>query len=233
MQDWESYWKTVAQKGEESHVFWDASPETAALEDLRRFKPFMNAELPLVDLGCGTGKQSLFLAKHFPRVIGVDISASAIQIAREESAGKGNVEFKVLDAVKSEDAAAFHKAYGDVNIYMRGVLHMINVRDRGAFVSSLRTMLGKDGVLYQIELPTKAFYYLRKLPEELWSSIPKVVRRVGFDIEDRRKLFPDDLWELLDEGDDAVIRTASFPGSANGGLPANYLILKPKNLLLT
>ncbi|RPI82453.1 MAG: class I SAM-dependent methyltransferase [Chloroflexi bacterium] len=228
MQDWESYWKTVVEKGEENRIFWDTSPELAALEDLDRFKSFMNPDLPLLDLGCGTGKQTRFLARHFPHVVGVDISSSVIQLAQEESEGVTNVEFMVLDAVKAEEAAAFHRIFGDVNIYMRGVLQTIKERDRRIFVSNLETLLGEKGVLYQIELPTKAFYYLREMPEEMWSAIPKVLRRVGFNLEDRTDYFPDDRWNVLNEGDNVTMHTVEFQGSANGGLPANFLVLKPK-----
>ena len=53
--------------------------------------PFRH-ELAL-DFGCGAGRLSRALAKHFERVIGVDVSASMIAAARELNADATNVEF--------------------------------------------------------------------------------------------------------------------------------------------
>lgn len=48
-----------------------------------------------LDVGCGVGSISLFLAKHGANVKGVDISSRAVQIAKaaKEAAGLENVEF--------------------------------------------------------------------------------------------------------------------------------------------
>jgi ubiquinone/menaquinone biosynthesis C-methylase UbiE len=46
-----------------------------------------------LDLGCGTGEFTRLLAGRAVRVLGLDFSANMIRVARERSAGIGNIEF--------------------------------------------------------------------------------------------------------------------------------------------
>ncbi len=57
-------------------------------------------EGPVLDLGCGTGELSLFLAEQGLEVLGLDASAVAIQAARGKAAQRGlDARFVVWDAV--------------------------------------------------------------------------------------------------------------------------------------
>jgi len=228
MADWESYWNTVYQNRTDHPVFWDSVPERSALEDLQRFKPYMDTNLPLLDLGCGDGKQTRLLSKHFHQVIGADISPSAIQIAQEETLQEHNIKFMVFDATNIARANELHREFGDLNIYMRGVLHMIKTRHRHQFISNLGFLMGKKGVLYQIELPIEAYYVMRTLPVEVTSSIPKLVHRVGFNLEDRKRYYPEDEWVVFSEGNNVSLHTIHSTNNIIDGLPANYLILGKK-----
>jgi SAM-dependent methyltransferase len=233
MKDWESYWDTIYKNGLKSRIFWDIVPESASQEELQRFQPYMNPDLPLLDLGCGNGGWTRFLSRYYKQVIGVDISSTAIQLAKEDSGDFDNIEYRVFDAVDMESARELHREFGDLNIYMRGVLHMVKMRDRKNFIESLEILLGEGGVLYQIELPTKAFYNLRTLPEEISSLIPRVVKRVGFNLEDRAYYFPDDRWAVIAEGENVMISTIPSLDGEEGGMPANYLIMRRKTKSLS
>ena len=228
MNDWENYWNNVQQTGKEGQVFWDSVSEKAFLEDLLRFKNYLDLSLPIIDLGCGNGRQSRFLAKHFEKVIGVDVSESAIRLAKQETVDEDNIEYRVFDAVNTEDARALHDAYGDMNIYMRGVLHMIKRRDRRQFINNLELLLGNQGILYQLELPSEAILYLRTLPEDIFSQIPKITRRIGFNFEERALYYPDEKWKVLDQGQNVTISTVPLVNGKEGAVPANFLILKPR-----
>ena len=51
-----------------------------------------------LDLGCGTGTQSIHLAQHGWKVVGVDFSPKAIALAREKANRIGvNIDFRVAD----------------------------------------------------------------------------------------------------------------------------------------
>ena len=160
MNDWETYWKEINKTGVNGQVFWDTDAEQASMEDLH---------LPIVDLGWGTGRQTRFLAQHFKKVVGVDVSPSAIQLAKSETLHEKNIEYRVFDGVDTESAKALHDEFGETNIYMRGVLHMIKRHDRPNFIHSLEILLGEKGVLYQIELDSKSILRLRELPNDIFA----------------------------------------------------------------
>ena len=77
---WESFWSTST--GTPGEIFWDADPAHAAQQDLALFQDHVDPQLPLVDLGCGNGTQTRFLANHFTRVIGTEISPAAVRFPK-------------------------------------------------------------------------------------------------------------------------------------------------------
>lgn len=232
---WNSYWAAINETGRGGEVLWDNVPQRASEEDLMRFMKHMDKRLPILDLGCGNGRQSRFLAQHFSQVIGVDISAHAIQQAWQESASVDNVEFRVFDGTDPAQAQALHEEFGDVNIYMRGVFHVIQKPDRANFVASLQTLLGQSGTLYQIELTSAALNYFRTLPGDSPSGLPKLLHKVvehgitpiGFELKDVGKLFSEKSWRILEQGYEVTINTIPLSHGQEGQVPANYLVLRP------
>jgi SAM-dependent methyltransferase len=233
---WENYWRNIGKTGRGGDVLWDNEPERASAEDLKRFKPLLDPALPLLDFGCGNGRQTRYLAKHFDRVIGTDVAPTAIEKARQETTEEKNIEYRVLDGLKPGEAEKFHAEFGDVNIYMRTVIHVIQRKDRPRFIESLATLLGEKGILYQIELSLCALDYFRTLPGDSPSGLPRHVHNVistgatsvGFDPQDRAICYPDDRWEMLGHGDSVTINTVPLSHGKEGLVPANYLILKPR-----
>lgn len=231
---WEKFWATVGRTGRDGEVVWDAAVDVAAAEDLPRFQSYMDRSVPILDLGCGNGRQSRYLAKYFDKVIGADVAPSAIDIARKETTEETNVEYRVLDATVPEQAEAFHREFGDVNVYIRTVMHVIQKVDRPKFVQSLRTLLGETGVLYQIELSSQALNYFRSLSAKGKMDLPPLIERVvehgvvpvGFDAEEREGLFPESQWELLNEASGVTVKTIPISGGQEGTVPASYLIVR-------
>lgn len=233
---WDSYWQTVHRTGRGGEVLWDNIPERAAAEDLRLFKRHVDDRIPLLDIGCGNGRQTRFLARHFRRVIGVDISPAAIELACRETVEEKNVEYRLLDAVNPAEAEAFHQEHGDVNIYMRGVFHCVQQKDRPDFVRSLEILLGERGTLYMIELQDGALSVLRKVPGDSPSGLPRLVhnvvqhgiRPIGFNWKDRRSYYPEDRWRILGQGHEAAINTVLVREGRETRVPATYLVLRPR-----
>jgi SAM-dependent methyltransferase len=228
MEDWESYWNNIHNAGNTAAVYWDDSSNHDSIGDLQRFMMHMDPDLPLLDVGCGNGRQTRFFARRFKKVIGVDISLSAVLLAESETQAQTNVEYRVFDGLDTEAATALRQEFGEMNVYMRGVLHMVKWHDRRNFTDNLALILGDKGTLYQIELPTKSILYMRSLPQELFSTIPKITRRVGFNNEDRRLFYPDDRWVVVDEGSNVSLSTIPLPDGQKDMMPANYLILRTR-----
>jgi SAM-dependent methyltransferase len=239
-QQWDSYWRSIRKTGADGEVLWDNLPEKASAEDLVRFQRHLTAsDLPLLDLGCGNGRQTRFLARHFERVVGVDVAPAAVALARRETLGtmvESRVSFALFDGANPGEAEALHDRLGDVNIYMRTVFHCVQTADRPAFVRALDTLLGERGTLYQIELSQGALETFRRLPGDSPSGLPHLVHNVvrngihpiGFSAADRETYYPDDRWVVLDQGDGVDIKTVRLTHGAEALVPANYMVVRPR-----
>jgi SAM-dependent methyltransferase len=226
---WDSYWRRIVVNKLQSRVLWESDPERSAWEDMERFRPYINEELPLLDLGCGSGKQTKFLAQYFRRVIGVDVSPTVVEHAQRTSGDSSSVEWRVFNALNVKEAEVLHSEFGDMNIYMRGVFHVIDESDRDNFVSTLETLLGAQGILYQIELTVEALTYVRSINRDGSLRFPKVVQPTGFNNKrDREIYFPNNRWQLLDEGENVGLPTIDLKDGQEGVVPADYLILRKR-----
>ena len=98
---WEKFWKTVNKTGQDAHVVWDARPDIAAAEDLPRFQSYMDRTVPILDLGCGNGRQSRYLSKYFDTVIGAAdfvVIASASTMHNRHLLGESQLRLMRRDA---------------------------------------------------------------------------------------------------------------------------------------
>ena len=226
---WEGYWTTF--KGVPDHPIWDVDAEKAGALDLPCFQHLMDPTLPLVDFGCGNGTQTRFLAQYFSRVVGVDVAPAAIELAT--AAGKpDNVEYRVVDALRADDAEALHAELGDVNIYMRTVLHQLSAQDQPACATTLASLLGRRGTIYLIELAAEAKTYFSRLKEQPGgppASLKKVLAHGivpgGLDRDRILTLFGADRFAVLAEGEGVIHTSHTFPNGDNARVPAYYMVL--------
>ncbi|MEU3602572.1 class I SAM-dependent methyltransferase [Streptomyces sp. NPDC006798] len=207
---WEGFWAEVP--GEEpGEVLWDADPALTAGQHLALYEPHIEAPgLTLVDLGCGNGTQTRYLADRFPRVLGADLSPAAIALAETartartaragagpsgdddaadpfadssaESAGRdgagdgpaGEIGFRVLDATDQDAVAALRAETGDCNVYMRGVLHQSDPKDRRALADGIALLVGDRGRAFVVELAEAAGRRLARLAQSPAGPPPKL-----------------------------------------------------------
>jgi SAM-dependent methyltransferase len=221
---WESYWQYITLRGTKAKVLWDSIPEQAALQEIGRFRKHMDVDLPLLDVGCGSGWYTRFLARHFQAVIGIDLSSAAIDLARQQIGTGCHIEYRVLNASNPPEAKAFHCEVGDVNIHLRGVLHGIQHADRPSFIAGLVIMLGERGTLYQLEVMPAARMPMKKL--RLGNLF---VASVGFDNAcDREACYPVEEWQVLEQGQDTVTNIIDAATGEEQTIPVNYLIVRRK-----
>lgn len=232
---WNSYWSSVQETGEHGEVLWDSDDQLEFEEAMSRFAPHADRSIPVLDLGCGNGRWSRYLSSRFDRVIGVDISDVAIERARAESVGFSNIQYRVGNLVDPKVAAALHDEFGDVNILMRGVFHVIRNADRPGFVSSLETLMGSRGVLHQIETDGEVLDYMLARPDNTKTGLPRPMHKVvehgilpqGFGPDDQRRWLPSDRWEIL-QSCESSIRTIELPDGQTGRVPAYALTARPR-----
>jgi SAM-dependent methyltransferase len=147
--NWEQWWRAL--DGTPGEIVWDADASDLGA-DLNDFAPSFDERLPVVDFGCGDGRQTRFLARHFPTVLGVDFSEAAIARARA-CENPANASYRLLDARDSDAAARLRAELGDANVYVRGVLQALPPTVRPDAVDSIARLLGRLGTLFAKELP--------------------------------------------------------------------------------
>ncbi|WP_434599093.1 class I SAM-dependent methyltransferase [Streptomyces sp. A5-4] len=149
MDAWEGFWREAPS--EPGSVFWDAEPALTVGLHLALFEPHMpEPGLAMLDLGCGNGTQTFFLADRYPRVAGVDLSAAAIAQAQHLDP-LGRIRFQQLDASDKEAVRALHAELGDAQVYMRGVLHQCEPAERQPVADAIAVLVGERGRAFVVE----------------------------------------------------------------------------------
>ncbi|MFJ3443776.1 class I SAM-dependent methyltransferase [Streptomyces sp. NPDC086081] len=207
-ESWEGFWREAPDAP--GAVLWDAEPALTAGPHLALFEPHLtDPALPLVDLGCGNGTQTRYLADRFPRVVGADLSAAALEHARRADPA-GRAVYRQLDAAEKDAVGALHAEFGDANVYVRGVLHQCRPDDRQPLADGIATLVGERGRAFLVELSGAAKAVLRGLADGPDGPPPKLAPVF------RHGLAPG---EVADEAVPAYLRSAGLTVLAHGELP--------------
>ena len=120
---------------------WDLGRADATLVEMVEKMPVKSCRA--LDIGCGTGDNSLWLARKAFQVTGIDVSPFAIETARKKAL-QGNVEcrFLVADFLKQQiDATPFGF------VFDRGCFHSLDFSEkRRMFAENVGAHLGKGGL---------------------------------------------------------------------------------------
>jgi SAM-dependent methyltransferase len=141
---------------------WDGHPIAQNLQDLV-------AELPAgkaLDLGCGTGDSSIYLAQRGWKVTGVDYIEQPLEAARTKvAASKTSVDFVRADVTKlsREGIGADFRLIVD-----NGCLHNMSDGDRDAYVREVSAAAAPDARLLIVAfLPGGRFGVRGVRPDEM------------------------------------------------------------------
>lgn len=101
-----------------------------------------------LDLGCGTGTNSLYLARHGWEVVGIDFIAAAIDRAREKYAAAGSlagtVEFRRGDVTRLQ---ASNVLPGSNLIFDLGCFHGLSRASRAPYVAGISGLAASGATL--------------------------------------------------------------------------------------
>lgn len=233
---WDDFWRGVSRGSLAEPIIWDA-PGTDSSEirhHLQSMADLMDTSRPVVDLGCGHGAMSRQLTEIFPAVLGVDISPEAVAAAQSAHAAVPGLAFRSLDATDPAAAAGLARDLGDVNVFVRGVFHVLSRRRQARLAESVAALLGITGRVYLVETNVSggALNYLRGLgatgshiPGPLRQAISALPKPGHFGARQRSRAFPARHWTLIAEGTAALETVPMAAGGPPGSIPAYWAVL--------
>jgi SAM-dependent methyltransferase len=133
---------------------WDEHPLATSLRNLVEGEDALPAGSAL-DIGCGTGDSSIYLAQHGWRVTGVDFVPKALDTARAKATAKqAAVDFVHADVTRlgSEGVGT-----GFTLIVDNGCLHGMSDEDRDAYVREVTKVAAPDARLLIVAFPPGSF----------------------------------------------------------------------------
>lgn len=179
-------------------VPWDGHPLAQSLRNLIEGDGALTPGTAL-DLGCGTGDNSIYLAKHGWQVTGVDFVAKAVEKARAKAeANKLTVNFARADVTRlsSEGVGTNFGLIVD-----NGCLHGMSPEDRNTYVREVTAVAAPGARLLLVEFVTGGSY-----------GVP------GIDPDEVKTRFAAD-WALLSSGDEPAL-------DHNGKNPARHYLFQ-------
>ncbi|MFY9633820.1 MAG: class I SAM-dependent methyltransferase [Cellulosimicrobium cellulans] len=233
---WDRYWAGIASTGAQSDVLWDSGSDHELLGYRGILDRHFDSSLPVVDVGCGHGGFSRALAAFSPRVIGVDVSGHAVARARHESAGITNVSFLARDMTRPGGCAGLVESM-DSNVFIRGVLHVLNVADQAALLENLRRLVGVRGRVFLAETnfsgnPVEYVSHLgasrRSIPAPLEMAIRKLPMPGRFGPEELARVMPPDRWTLVEDGPATIETNPLMDADGDSTVPGYFAVLKGK-----
>ncbi|MFB7668705.1 class I SAM-dependent methyltransferase [Kitasatospora sp. NPDC056138] len=226
---WEGFW--AENTGEPGEPFWDADATLTAAPHTALLAAHADRMLPIVDLGCGNGTQTRYLAGHFPRAVGVDLSASAVAHARRVDRD-AVAEFEQLDLTDLVGVRRLGDRLGEANVYLRAVLHQSDPADRAPVAAAAALLLGRRGRGFVVE-PTAAAKAVLQQVAERPGGPPDKLRQVRKHRLRPAEVAPGELPELLrgaaleilDQGETDLAMSERHPDGTRVALPAHWFVV--------
>ncbi len=123
---------------------WDIGRSQPAFQEL-----VQNGEIKpgtVLDIGCGTGENSLYLAQKGFTVVGVDVVPTAIRLARAKAAErKINIEFRIGNAL----ALDLQPGRFD-NVIDSGLFHTFTDEERNVYARELNRVIRAGGRYFML-----------------------------------------------------------------------------------
>lgn len=133
------------ERYEQDNLPWDTGhPDTYLVRTVSRWPKFAGNVL---EIGCGTGTNSIWLAEQGFQVTGLDISSSAIAIAKDRAAERGVICRFLADDFLSSPVGNAPFTF----VFDRGCFHSTTGEEgRAKFVDRMVSCLGRDGLWFSL-----------------------------------------------------------------------------------
>ncbi len=123
-----------------SFVPWDEG--LPAQELMEYFESLSSMPKRVLEIGCGTGTNAIWMTQQGCAVIATDISPTAIEAAKKKcEEARANVDLQISDIIE-----ALPVPVGSVDlVFDRGVFHVMAPEQREAFVNQVASALNDGG----------------------------------------------------------------------------------------
>lgn len=231
---WNQYWAGVEFTGTGGDVLWDTGDEHELNGYLERLRYHLNPNLPIIDVGCGHGGFTRALARYFPQAVGLDVSANAIERAQAEPSQPPNVTYRVRDCAAPTAGEALVSEFGEANIFVRGVFHVLDTRTRAAMASGLLPLVGGQGRLFlaETDFHGSALQYMTHLgaapgsiPAPLERAIANLPRPGHFGRRERQAAFNERGWTLREDGTATIETVGMQHNGKSATIPGYFAVL--------
>ena len=131
----------IFEKAYQGQAPWDIGEPQP---DIVRLAESGAIEGSVLDIGCGTGENALYLAARGQEVWGIDFIPTAIERAREKAQKRGlAVHFQVGDALKLDGLGRTFDTVID-----SGLFHIFDDEERPIYVQNLARAVSPGGVVH-------------------------------------------------------------------------------------
>lgn len=115
------------------------------LKFLKKEQKFRVEDRNVLDLGCGTGRNSNYLAEKENRVIGIEISKTALNLAKERAIDLGvSVDYRLGDIGKP-----YNISDNSIDIILDVTSsNSLNEKGRETYLSEMNRILKNDGYIF-------------------------------------------------------------------------------------
>jgi ubiquinone/menaquinone biosynthesis C-methylase UbiE len=109
---------------------------------------------PVLELGCGTGRIAIPIAKAGVEVVGLDSSAKMLQVARRKAKASGSISGKLTWLLGDMRSLSMSGKFALVIIPYRGFLSLLNVEEQRRCLDGIRAHLLPGGkLIFDIFVP--------------------------------------------------------------------------------
>ncbi|MEI2278521.1 class I SAM-dependent methyltransferase [Paenarthrobacter ilicis] len=239
---WDRYWGDIRSTGATGDVLWDSGSDHELNSYISKLK-LLDPALPIVDVGCGNGSFTRLLARHFPLAVGLDYSANAVERARREAEGIPTASFAVCDGTAPDAAATIASAlavagwHGDANVFIRGVLHVLDAKGRAALAANMLPVVGERGAVFLAEtnFPGTPVDYVshlgatrKSIPAPLEWAIRGLPMPGRFGAKQRSAAFTTSDWNLVEDGSAGIETRPLTNPETPDVIPGYFAVLRAR-----
>ena len=193
--------KKYTEYDEESRLIKDRAHNIEFLTTMRYIQKFLKSGMKILEIGAGTGRYSITLAKMGYNVTAVDLTPKHVEIMKRKSRRLKNFDCMVADAL---DLSMFKDNSFDMVLNLGPMCHMFHQKDKERVVKETVRVAKKNGICMFAYISHASLISSYAVPSENKNTVARMVSLMdktgrikdtpeeifaSFYVEDFKKLF--------------------------------------------